>query len=90
MRTAPVKYHMRFGCRWGQPHDFRQVVDTKAYKIERCHICGARKKWNKGYHLRIDNNAYVKAHVRNYAQPGGTTKRVYAKMYTPEKLVIHI
>ncbi len=90
MRTAPVKYHMRFGCRWGLPHDFHQVVDTKAYKIERCSICKMRKKWNKGYRLRIDNNGYVKAHVRNYAQPNGSTKRVYAKIYQPERLIINI
>lgn len=81
---------MRFGCRWGQPHDFRQVIDTLAYKIDKCFICGMKKRWNKGYRLRIDNNAYVKAHVRNFAQPGGTTKRVHAKLYKPEKLIIHL
>ncbi len=90
MRTAPIKYGTRFGCRWGMPHDFTTVKDTKTYKVDRCKLCQIRKKYNKGYHMRIDNNAYVKDHVRNYAQPNGSTKRVYAKVYEPHKLVIHI
>lgn len=90
MRSAPVKYGTRFGCRWGQPHDFRPMKDTKTFKVEKCLICGLRKKYNKGYHMRIDNTQYLKDHVRNFAQPTGTTKRVYAKVYEPQKLIIKI
>lgn len=90
MRTAPITYRTRFGCRWGLPHDFMTIRDTRTYKVEKCKLCGERKKYNKGYRMRIDNARYLKDHVRNYAQQGGSTKRVFAKVYEPHKLVIHI
>lgn len=90
MKSAPVKYGTRFGCRWGMPHDFITVKDTKTFKIERCKLCGIRKKYNKGYHMRINNVEYLKDHVRNYAQESGSTKRVFAKLYKPSKCVITI
>ena len=90
MKSALVKYGTRFGCRFGLPHDFTTIKDTKTYKVERCKICNSRKKYNKGYHMRIDNASYLKDHVRNYAQETGPTKRVFAKIYKPNKLVIHI
>ncbi len=90
MKSALVKYGTRFGCRWGMPHDFATIKDTKTYKVERCKICGVRKKYNKGYRMRIDNVAYLRDHVRNYAQENGSTKRVFAKLYKSKKLEIHI
>jgi len=88
MRTAPIKYGTRFGCRFGQPHDFTTIKDTKTFKVERCKICNIRKKYNKGYRMRVDNKEYLKDHVRNYAQPTGSTKRVYNKIYQPSKCKI--
>lgn len=90
MRSSPVKYGTRFGCRWGMPHDFVTLQDTRRYKIEKCKLCSERKLYNKGYRFRIDNVVYLKDHVRNHAQPNGSTKRVYAKVYEPHKLVIHL
>lgn len=90
LKSAPVRYGTRFGCRWGHPHNFTLIKDTASAKYERCLICGERKRWNKAYSGRIDNNEYLKAHVRNYAQESGSTKRVYSKLYKPEKTTIII
>lgn len=85
-----MRYGTRFGCRFGQPHDFQLIKDTPSAKYEVCAICGTRRRWNKGYKSRIDNNRYLVDHVRNYAQPTGSTKRVFMKLYYPEKCIIKI
>lgn len=90
MKSAPVRYGVRFGCRFGQPHDMVQIKDCPRYKIEKCRICSRRFRWNKGYKGRIDNVEYLRAHVRQYAQPSGSTRRVHAKLYHPEKTVIRL
>lgn len=83
-----IRFGTRFGCRWGQPHDFIQLHDCRSYKVERCKLCGLRKRWNKGFKERIDNKEYLFLHVRNYAQEGGATKRAFNKIYHPEKTTI--
>lgn len=85
-----TRYGLRLGCRFGQSHDFEALADNNEFKIERCQICGIRKKWNKGYKGTINNKEYIKLHVRNFAQPDGITKRVFLEMNEPEKLIIHI
>lgn len=82
-------YGTRFGCKFGQPHDFVQLKDTKTYKVEVCRLCHTRRRWNKGYKERVDNPKYLKDHVRNYAQEFGSTKRVFNKVYHPEKTIIY-
>lgn len=90
MKGAPIRYGTRFGCRFGRPHDMAQIADTKTLKVERCRICNQTFRWPKGYRGRIDNVAYLQAHVRQFAQPNGSTRRVYAKLYSPEKTIIHV
>ena len=90
MKSASIRYGMRFGCRFGQPHDPVLVKETKTFKVERCKICGVRRHWVKGYKERISNVDYLRFHVRSFAQPHGSTKRVFEKTYHPEKTVIHI
>lgn len=90
MKGAPIRYGTRFGCRFGQPHDMVQIADTKTLKVEKCRLCNKTFRWPKGYRERVDNVEYLHAHVRNYAQPNGSTRRVYNKLYRPEKAVIHI
>lgn len=85
-----TRYSLRLDCRWGSPHDFISVYENKTAKIERCRLCGVRKRWNKGYKGRIANNEYLAAHVRNFAQPGGRTKRIYLKLYEPKKCIISL
>jgi hypothetical protein len=85
-----MRYGIRLGCRFGQPHDFTQIKDAPSFVVERCQICGVRRKWNKGYKSRVDNVRYLKDHVRTYAQASGPTKIVFAKMYEKEKTIINI
>lgn len=90
MTRIPSYYGTRFGCRFGQPHDFTQIKDARSYKVERCTLCGKRVKTNKGYKGRVDNVKYLRDHLRNYAQQFGATKRVYNKLYEPQKTIIYI
>lgn len=90
MKGGYIRYGTRFGCRFGMPHDMMQLKDTNAYKVDKCRICGVRKKWNKGFKGRVDNPEYLKMHVRQFAQKTGPTRRVYAKIYKRENTVIHI
>lgn len=83
-----MRYGTRFGCRWGMPHDFVQLKDAPTFKVERCRLCGLRKRWNKGYKGRIENQEYLQAHVRQYAQKFGSTKRVFMKLYRKENCTI--
>ncbi len=90
MKGASIRYGTRFGCRWGMPHDFKQIHVGKTYKVEKCLLCGVRKRWNFGFKGRVDNPEYLKDHVRQFAQKFGSTRRVYNKLYRPEKSIIYI
>jgi len=85
-----TRYGLRLGCRFGQPHDLKVISDNPSVKWEVCQICNKKFRWNKGINGRVNNVAYLKAHVRAYAQRFGATKRVYNKLYKPEKCIIHI
>lgn len=90
LASAPVRYGTRFGCRFGQPHDFQFVGENKAIKVEVCAICRARRRWQKDAKGRVDNVNYLRDHVRQYAQPSGSTKRVFMKLHEPEQCIITI
>ena len=81
---------MRLGCRWGMPHDYKPIHETKSYKIEKCTLCGKRIRWNYGLRGRVKNTYYLTEHVRNFAQRNGSTRRVYNKLYKPEKCIIYL
>ena len=86
-----MRYTSDLGCRYrGIPHDMRVLWENPHSKAEVCQICGTRKRYNKGYKGRINNAEYLKDHVRNFAQKWGATKRIYNKIYQPEKTIIHI
>jgi hypothetical protein len=85
-----MRYGLRFGCRFGQPHDIKEIKDTLQVKWERCRICGKTFHWNKGYKGRINNVEYLKVHLRQFAQPTGPTKRAHIKLYQPEKAIIYL
>ena len=85
-----MRYGRELGCKFGQPHDLVMIHETIQVKHEQCKICSKRFRWNKGYKMRIENAEYLKAHVRNFAQRTGPTKRVYHKLYSPEKTKIVI
>lgn len=80
-----------FGCKThGIPHDLKIVYENKSKKIEVCQLCNKMFRWNKGFKGRVNNVEYLKAHIRNFAQKFGATKRVYHKIYNPEKTVIYV
>jgi len=86
-----MKYTRDLGCRYrGIPHDLHIVHQNDYYKWEACHICNKKFKFKKGYKGRVDNVKYLKAHVRQFCQRGGATKRIYNKIYKPEKTIIYI
>jgi len=85
-----MRYGYYLGCRNGQPHDLRITFQNDAVKWETCAICNKKFRWNKRYKGRVNNVEYLKSHVRNYAQRGGATKRVYMKVYRPSDCIIKI
>ncbi len=88
MKSAVIRYGTRFGCRWGQPHDLKRLGENPHQIWERCVLCNKNFHWNKGYRGRLENAEYLRAHVRQYAQNFGSTKRVYMKLYNPNKTKI--
>ena len=85
-----MRYGLRLGCRWGQPHDVHTIKDTAKAKWEKCHICSQTFHWNKGFKGRINNVEYLKVHLRQFAQPGGATKMPYNRIYDPQKCIIKL
>ncbi len=83
-------YGTRFGCRFGWPHNMARLGENPQQIWERCKLCGKTFRWNKGYRGRIKNAEYVVAHVRQFAQRIGATKRVFFKLYEPTKTIIYI
>jgi hypothetical protein len=79
-----------FGCKYGQPHSLRIISQNDKAKWEVCDICGKKFRWNKRFKGRVENNEYLKAHVRNFCQKSGATKRIYHKIYKPEIMKIKI
>lgn len=79
-----------FGCRFGEPHDMRRVHEGKQVIVERCARCMKTFRWGKGFKGRIANAEYLRAHIRAFAQRFGATKRIFNKLYEPQKAVIHL
>lgn len=79
-----------FGCRFGRPHDMRRIKDTPQMIVERCANCPKQFRWPKGYKGRVKNVEYLRAHIRSFAQRIGATRRVFMKLYEPEKTTIII
>lgn len=86
-----IRYSGDLGCKWrGIPHDLLIVHDSRRVKVEACTICNRKYRWYKGPRGRVQNTEYLKAHVRNFAQRFGATKRIYKKIYQPEECKIRI
>ena len=81
---------MRYGCRYGNPHDLMAIGENPQMKWEVCVRCNKKFRWKKGYKGRVDNVEYLKAHVRQFAQSFGATKRIFNKLYRPENCVINL
>jgi hypothetical protein len=79
-----------YGCRNRLPHDLETVYEDSRIKVEVCKICNKKLRFKKYYKGRVDNRAYLEAHQRSFAQKWGRTKRLYYKIYQPEKTIIKI
>lgn len=79
-----------YGCRNRMPHDLEKLYENSVVKVEVCKRCGKKVRFRKYFKGRVDNRAYLEAHARNFAQSWGRTKRLYYKIYHPEKCVIKI
>lgn len=88
MNSQAIRYGTRFGCRFGQPHNMMRIGENPQQIWERCLICNKKFRWNKGNGGRVDNPEYLKTHVRQFAQPNGSTKRAFMKLYRPDETVI--
>lgn len=79
------------GCRYrGVPHDLRIIAQNKRVKREVCTICNKQFRFNKGHKDRVDNKEYLTAHVRNFAQRTGPTRRIYHRIYRPNETIIKL
>lgn len=86
-----MRYTGDLGCKYrGIPHDLKILHENPKIKVEICQICNKKFRFNKGFKGRVQNQEYLKAHVRNFAQRFGATKSVYHRIYKPETTVIVI
>lgn len=81
---------MRHNCKFGLSHELKIIYENPQIKWEVCIRCNKKFRWNKGYKGRIKNIEYLKVHIRSFCQKFGATKRIYNKIYYPEKTIITI
>lgn len=74
-----------YGCANRLPHDYKYLYENPAVKVEQCSICGDIVKFQKDNAGRIDNDRYLEAHIRNFAQSTGPTAEVYYACWHPDE-----
>lgn len=84
-------------CKGGEPHDYQtrtdehgNLLDFADCKWEICVRCGDKIRWQKDGQGRVDNVAYLEAHIRNFCQPWGATRKTFIKLYHPQMNRIRI
>lgn len=67
---------------------FRAVSETNDGIVEVCNdqSCKRRLVTKKDRKGRIDNMAYLKAHISDTCQPTGATSKVFAQLYGKPKV----
>ena len=80
----------RYDCKYGEPHDLHVIHETMVVLWEVCTRCDRKFRWPKGRRGRVQNAKYLEAHLRNFAQKGGATNRLFMRLYEPEKCIIKI
>lgn len=65
-------------------HNYKIIRESGDAQIEVCIECKKKIKTRKDKNGRIDNKAYLKEHVRDTAQPFGSTAKVFRRAY-PEQ-----
>ena len=85
-----MQYGRDLGCMYGAPHNMRYLANTKTAKWEKCVLCGRTFRWTKGARGRVDNAEYLKAHLRQFAQRSGATRRIFHQLYRRDQMAIVI
>lgn len=70
--------------------DFEVVLSNQEAQVEICRFCGKKVIYNKDKETgRIDNQKYLRDHIRHTAQPFGSTRKIFEEIYgklTPEQI----
>jgi len=62
-------------------HDYITLRESAEAKVEICRECKKQLITKKDRLGRIDNDLYLKEHVRDTAQPGGRTGKIFERFY---------
>ena len=63
-------------------HDYETVSENSDGLVEICRECKKRLVTKKAPDSgRIDNKTYLKEHIRDTAQPGGATDKIFRQFY---------
>lgn len=61
--------------------DFEVIVSNGEIQVERCSFCGKKVRYHKDRQGRIDNQKYLRDHIRHTAQPFGATRKIFEEIY---------
>lgn len=61
-------------------HDFIIIFEDSTVMSQVCKLCGEKKRYRK-INDKINNVEYLKDHIRDFAQPGGATDKVFQRFY---------
>ena len=62
-------------------HSIKTINEDSSGIMEICVECKQRFYYKKDSSGRVDNRKYLKDHERDFAQPTGTTGKVFKKHY---------
>lgn len=72
----------RSHCKKGGRCELGVIGDYEDAQVEDCLRCSKRLIYNKEPDTgRIDNSQYLRDHIRDFCQPFGPTRRVFAEVY---------
>lgn len=66
-------------------HNFTTIHSDSSVQVEVCKQCGYKKKYNK-VQGRVNNTEYLRDHVRDFAQPTGSTAEIFERFYGKPKV----
>lgn len=68
-------------CKVNGLHDYEIIGENEHVKVETCKLCGKTERFNKDSKGRADPKKYLKAHKRDFLQPGGRTGKEFKEVY---------
>lgn len=71
-------------CKGNEPHKYQITHEDSRQVAEVCTRCGDKKTYNKDPKGRVGGD-YAKDHVREFAQPGGRTGKIFEQLYGKPK-----